>query len=472
MDGLPDPKVLGCILQVNTLDLGGGAEKYAYGLMSAYRELGYKSWMAVGTKRRDDPNVVVIPNRETRTAYEVTVWSLHDRVVSSALPAALKRITSWLLRRMAEPLVALRNLFGFADYGFRGTRLLLKLTPTPASIVHLHNLHGGYFDLRVLPKLSRDSVVFLTLHDTWALTGYCTYNFGCERYTTGCGKCPELGVYSKFHFDGTAQNWKRKKQIYKASRLYVVTPSRWLMNMVDRSMLGSQAAGKRVIPVGVDQTVYKPGDKPEERRKLGLPVDANILAFASNGGRTSRYKDFETLRAAFEILSKILPGDGKPLILVALGETGPPEFVGLAEIRYIPFIKEPSIVASYYRAADLYVHAARAENFPAVIVEAMSCGTPVVASAVGGIPEQVKGLQGMPPASLNGTPREEATGALTNPMDPEGFATVLKTLLEDPDLVAELGANAAADARRRFSAELQIKTYLNLYEEMLSKPEN
>jgi len=463
---LPQPKDLGCILQVNTSDLGGGAEKYSYGLMTAFRDRGYDSWMAVGTKRRDDANVVVLPNKEQRPPYQRFMWSLHDRLEGSNLPAKPKRLLTWLVRRWAEPLVAWRNYLGFDSYGFRGTKFLLKLTPKPPSIVHLHNLHGGYFDLRLLPTLSRQSAVFITLHDNWALTGYCSYTFGCDRYISGCGKCPELGAYRKVGFDGTGQSWQHKKAIYQNSKLYIATPSQWMMNMVDRSVLGAAAVERRVIPVGVDQSVYKPGDKNEDRRALGLPLDAMVLVFASNGGRTSRYKDFATLRSAFEILTGLLATD-KPLILLALGETGPSEFFGSAEIRFVPFLKEPSQVARYYRAADIYVHSAREDNFPAVIIEAMSCGTPVVATAVGGIPEQIRGLQTLGPHDLNKIPREQATGVLVHPRDPDALALAIKALLEDKDLLAELGANAAADAALRFNAETQIAAYLTWYDEVL-----
>ena len=55
--------------------------------------------------------------------------------------------------------------------------------------------------------------------------------------------------------------------------------------------------------------------------------------------------------------------------------------------------KGAETVAPYYQAADVYLHAAKADNFPRAVLEALCCGTPVVATAVGGIPEQVKGLK-------------------------------------------------------------------------------
>jgi glycosyltransferase involved in cell wall biosynthesis len=467
-DELPDPRSIGCILQVNTSDLGGGAEKYSYGLMTAFRSLGYNSWMAVGTKRRDDLNVAVIPNKEKRPAYKRAIWALHDRIDRSGLPSKPKGLITWLLRRWAEPIVVFRNLLGFDYYEFPGTKYLSSLTPSEPRIVHFHNLHGGYFDLRLLPRISAKTACFLTLHDNWALTGYCPYTFGCERYTCGCGKCPELGVYRKLHFDGTGQSWQHKREIYEGSKLYIVTPSRWLMNMVDKSILNAAAVEKRVIPVGVDLSVYTPADKLQKRDELNLTQDANILVFASNGGRSSRYKDYATLRRAFEILCEKW-NKPTPLIFVLLGEIGDTELVSKGELRFVPFQKEPSRVAGYYQAADLYVHAAHEDNFPAVIIEALACGTPAVATAVGGIPEQILGLRDVGHGDLNRSPRSAATGALVPPHDPEAFASVLQFLLTDPDTLLEMSANAVADVKVRFDSKTQIKSYLSWYAEVLQQ---
>src|ERR671918_1684959 len=83
----------------------------------------------------------------------------------------------------------------------------------------------------------------------------------------------------------------------------------------------------------------------------------------------------------------------RQLIFVALGEDAPAERIGAAEVRFVPYQKDAALVARYYQAADIYIHSARADTFPNTVLEALACGTPVVATAVGGISEQVKGLR-------------------------------------------------------------------------------
>ena len=107
-------------------------------------------------------------------------------------------------------------------------------------------------------------------------------------------------------------------------------------------------------------------------------------------------------------------------------------------------------VAKRLQGADLFVLATRADNHPLTVLEALGCGVPVIASRVGGIPEQLT----------------EETGVLVEPGDPEALARAIDALLADPERRTRMGEAAAADARTRFSLERQVDAYLDLYEEL------
>ena len=115
-------------------------------------------------------------------------------------------------------------------------------------------------------------------------------------------------------------------------------------------------------------------------------------------------------------------------------------------------------MARWLRAADVYVHPARADTFPLAILEALACGTPVVATRVGGIPEQVRALGEV----------DDPTGALVDCGDDEALAETLRRLLEDRDLRLRLGEAGARDARSRFGAKRQVRAYLELYDEVVT----
>ncbi|HVX31203.1 MAG TPA: glycosyltransferase, partial [Nitrolancea sp.] len=284
-----------CVLQVNAFDAGGGAARVASNLAEAARARGHDGWLAVGTKRSDDPHVILISDPRRAGAWSHFWWRLEeaakDQTDANAEPPARARVA----RALASPRGFLDYWRGIEDFHYPRSKELLALTARPPNIVHLHNLHGGYFDLRLLPHLSRLVPLVATLHDAWLLSGHCAHSLDCERWLTGCGACPDLTIYPAIRRDATAGNWRRKRAIYAQSRLFVATPSQWLMRKVEQSILAPAVAEARVIPNGVDLSIFRPGDRQAARAELGIPQDAHVLVFAANVIRDNVWKDYRTL---------------------------------------------------------------------------------------------------------------------------------------------------------------------------------
>ncbi len=457
------------ILQVSTVDIGGGAEKVAWDLFRSYRVLEHDSWLAVGKKRSNDPNIIPIPRPNDKNSRGRILLCVEKRLQSYGIKElAVSRVQA-LLRTLVDPRRELQARLGVENFNYPGTHRLLQLPPHEPDIVHCHNLHGGYFDLRALAWLSRRAPLVFTLHDAWLLSGHCAHSFACERWKIGCGNCPDLTIYPAISRDATARNWRRKRGIFLKSRFHVATPSRWLMEKVQQSILAPAIDQARVIPYGINLSVFRAAPKDKARATLGLPQDADIVLFTANGIRRNIFKDYQTMREA--IARVTARATERPLIFLAVGESAPAERIGQGEVRFVPYQNDPAEVARYYQAADLYLHGAKVDTFPNTVLEALACGTPVIGSAVGGIPEQVKGLdlagavsQG---ARLNTYPMDQATGLLVAPGDPEAMAIGIRRLLADPSLGARLGQNAAKDARERFDLHLEVETYLDWYKELL-----
>jgi glycosyltransferase involved in cell wall biosynthesis len=237
------------------------------------------------------------------------------------------------------------------------------------------------------------------------------------------------------------------------------------MDRVMQSIMVPSIVDARVIPNGVDLSIFHPADRRAARAAADLPQEAVVLLVVANGIRCNTWKDYPTLRAAFARL-----GDGghgaREVLVVVLGEAAPPERAGRVRIRFVPYQEDPTAVANFYQAADLYVHAARADTFPTTVLEALACGTPVVATAVGGIPEQVRSMT--PGVKAGGTTFEirEATGVLVQPGDSESMAGHIENLLTNSPLRDRLAQNASRDARDRFGLDRQVDTYLDWYEFM------
>jgi glycosyltransferase involved in cell wall biosynthesis len=147
-------------------------------------------------------------------------------------------------------------------------------------------------------------------------------------------------------------------------------------------------------------------------------------------------------------------GSPKKILFIALGDNEPGEQTGSVELRFIPYEKDARVIARYYQAADLYLHAAKADNFPNTILEALACGVPVIATAVGGIPEQIT---------------EGVTGFLTAPGDSTDMAHKITHLLNAPDVRLRMGQAAAADAKSRFNLDRQVTDYADWYADLLHR---
>jgi glycosyltransferase involved in cell wall biosynthesis len=374
-------------------------------------------------------------------------------------------------RRLAytqSPGRLLDSVLGREHLDYPRSASIPMLPPAAPDIIHLHNLHGDYFDLRRLADFSARFPVTFSLHDEWLMTGHCAYTLGCERWRTGCGSCPHLSTYPAVSRDATARNWRVKRDIYQRSRLSFSAPSAWLLDRARASILAGAAVDWRVIPNGVDQTVFRPGDMAQARDQVGLRQDDAIVLFAANRARTNEFKDLATVSQAAQRAARRMAG--LRLTLVVLGDAGEAIPYENGEVRFVPFDPDGRRVARYFQAADIYAHAARSDNFPTTILEALSTGTPVAATAVGGVPEQVLSMSGWPgawdgPSSDVAT----ATGILVPPGDSERLASAIVLLLEDRALRARLGDNAAADAARRFGLDRQVDATLAWYLEILEQ---
>lgn len=440
------------ILQVNTLDQEGGAEQIAWSLFQGYRALGQRSWLAVGVKRSSDTDVLLIRNRrDLRNPWAWFWWavqerSLHFHGYMGPWGEKLRRV----LAAIAEPRSLVDMLRGYENSYFSGTRTLLELPPERPDLLHCHSLQRGYFDLEALSDLSAQVPTVLTLHDAWLLSGHCTHSLGCDRWRIGCGNCPNLTIPPAVLRDGTARNWQRKQAIFARSRLWVATPSQWLMNKVQESML--QPVGCRVIPHGVDLETFAPGEQAEARAILGLPAKARILLFVAHRARRNPWKDYQLLGETLVRLGTALPGE--EVLLLGVGDTGPNSYLGSARLQWVGYQSDPARLALYYRAADVYLYPVRVDTFPNVVLEALACGTPVVATRVGGIPEQIE---------------EGRTGFTTPAGEAKPMAHRVTQLLTDETLRRTFSAAAAATARQRFDVKRMVADYLDWYREILAE---
>lgn len=459
------------VLHVTASDGGGGADGVAARLAAGLRGRGHDAWLAVGHRSTSSGHVLAIPHDDA-PAWRWSGYTLaYDglRRLASAHPGHGAGRLARLLRRATHPEAARAWWTGLEDFDFPGTARLPDLPPSPPQIVHAHNLHGGYFDLRQLGALSARLPVCLTLHDAWLLSGHCAHAFDCDRWQTGCGHCPDLTIEPAIRRDRTAENWRRKQAVFAASRVHIATPSQWLMDRVHRSLLAPAVATARVIPNGVDTNVFAPGDRVAARSAFALPADAAVV-MVTTGDAGAPWRDGPLLADALDRIVAALPG--RQLRFLAAGR-GPLSAQALpaqvaARVVRTGHLSQDGMRAAY-QAADVYVHAARVDTFPTTVLEALACGVPVVATRVGGIPEQIRAVPLAAVAAGHATGDVDGTGVLVDPGDAAGMAEAVRGLLTSAALRAGLGARASSDVAARFSLDAQVRACEDWYCAILSR---
>lgn len=271
----------------------------------------------------------------------------------------------------------------FANYGFNSKtatkKLIKKLEEFNPDVIHLHNIHGHDLNLRIFfdyVKKSGKKVVW-TFHDCWAFTGYCSHftAVNCDKWQTGCNKCPQKGKFSWF-FDKSEKNFTDKKNCFANVDLTVVTPSKWLCDIVKKSFLSFDSV--KIINNGINLSVFKP-IKSNVNEIYGISRDKFVLLGVAMG-----WDDRKGLNA-FVSLAEKLPKDKFQIVLVGTDkktEKKLPE-----NVISIRRTKNQSELAELYSAADLFVNPTIEDTFPTVNIESLACGTPVVTYRTGGSPE-------------------------------------------------------------------------------------
>lgn len=222
------------------------------------------------------------------------------------------------------------------------------------------------------------------------------------------------------------------------------------MDKVEQSILQPAIIESKVIPNGIDLSIFHPADKSAVRSKLNIPIDAKVILFTANTIRNNPWKDYQTMQAAIKIVAEKLKQER--ILFIALGETAPETQIGSAKIRFVPYQKQPETVASYYQAADVYIHAAKVDTFPNTVLEALACGTPVIATAVGGISEQIE---------------DGSTGYLVAPGDINSLAIYIEKLLLNDVLRNQMSDRAATIAKQKYGLQRMVDEYLNWYRDIL-----
>jgi glycosyltransferase involved in cell wall biosynthesis len=401
------------VLHLSYSDVQGGAARAAYRLHTGLRPAGIDSHMLVARREASDHTV-------------------------SALAGPLGHFAARCRARLPGRSKVLTDDRG--RYGGRALHCLL-----PCDILHLHWV-AHLFDQRTFFSGLPGMPIVWTLHDANPFTGGCHVTLGCRHFEQRCGRCPQLEAPA--NEDASRAIWKRKEESYRhvKERLTIVTPSRWLCAMAEKSSLLS---GCKIvcIPNGLDTSAFTPGDRAAARHALGLPVNARIVLFLAHS-LEAEWKGFRCLLEAMEALRDRIPR----LFLLTCGRSDGSLKAPVAHSH--KGIVDGETLVNAYRAADVAAVPSLWDNSPNAVIEALACGIPVAAFATGGIPEMIS---------------DGETGVLAPPGDIAGLTEALATLLTGRRSRARMSELCRRATESNHDLARQASRYADLYRTLLSE---
>ena len=262
-------------------------------------------------------------------------------------------------------------------------KFLRKVEKYAPDLIWLHNIHGYYINYELLfswikkhPKIE----VKWTLHDCWAFTGHCTHfsAVNCQKWKKGCEHCPQKKRYpSSFLFDNSRKNYERKKKAFcGVKKMVLITPSRWLADLVAKSFLKEYPI--EVHHNTINKNIFRPIPS-DIKKKYGVEDKKIILGVASGFDERKGFNDFIELSGMIdEKAIIILVGVSDKQIKVL-----PDNIIGLKQTNNMEEL------AKLYTAADVFVNTTYEDNYPTVNLEAQACGTRVITYDTGGCRETI-----------------------------------------------------------------------------------
>ena len=421
------------IVHLSTTDNRGGAARSASRLHQGLRDAGVESSMLVKHKFSNDDHVTEVSAEKCGSKGEAGHrWESIEKLF------------------IQDHRTGLSNThFSLPAQGYDLSRHPLVKR---ADIIHLHWVSGLLCPPSVAALQHLGKPLVWTLHDQRPFTGGCHFSAGCRQFEIDCTKCPQL---SRDRFGLTSAALADSIDLIDARAVTVVSPSRWLADCARRSTLFRNSRTE-VIPGGVDTNVFRPIDRGAACAAWKLDPCVTYLLFGAFDW-TEKRKGFAVLTLALEECMR----DGafsqrvkdRQVAFLCFGQTSPEiEALGLP-VKFLGRISSDEQLAAVYSAAAAVLLPSLEDNLPNVLIEAMCCGTTVVAHRIGGVPDVVE---------------HDVTGLLVPAGDARQFAEAIRILANDPRQREILRANCRRIIAPLYSLPVQARRHLDLYGELMN----
>lgn len=327
--------------------------------------------------------------------------------------------------------------------GISSAHIVDEINASDADIVHLHWINQDFLSIKDIAKIRKPLV--WTLHDSWVVCGtehYQDLMHGDLRWREG---------YLKTNFPETSSGidldrwvWLWKKHCWKDLKVTFTAPSHWEGAVLTESAIFK---GKvcHVIPNCIDTKIFSPGNKELAKVKLGIDKNRKAILFGADY-QNNPIKGIDFLIKALQKLK-----NKENLLLLCFGHNfnfKQFETIGIPVLNLGNRSGDENL-AAIYQAADVFVCPSIIDNLPNTCVEASSCGIPVAAFNIGGIPDIVS---------------HKETGYLAEPYSTDDLADGILYCLQNHDY---LGVKAREYAADKFNYQCVSTQFDELYKKVL-----
>lgn len=420
----------------STYDIKGGAARAMYRLHKGLRHIGEDSIVLSKFKDAQDEYTIAIDSH-----YNPFSGSNPDVFVESVMHSYIQRNRSELTNTAFS-------------YSYPGWNLDSHPNVLSADVLNLHWVAEFQSPETIYKLLQTNKPVVWTLHDEWAFTGGCHYTAGCDHFKNDCSNCPQLSINNSVL---PVSSLLDKIKIGK--NITVVTPSVWLAEEAKKSRV-FQDSRVEVIPYSLETDVFVPHNKKLAKERWNLKENFFTLLFGAESG-VERRKGFRELVNSLQILKdnslwKSAVEKGEIHILLFGNPASEIQELGIPYTS-VGHIRDDKLLSLVYSAADLFLLPSLEDNLPNTMLESLSCSTPIVAFACGGMVDLVQ---------------ENKTGYLAEFKDEKQFATKILEAFTNSQKRKDMGQMGREWMEKDFSIEKQAFKYRELFKELLDSKTN
>ena len=358
------------VLLISTSDRRGGAAIACLRLFNALKKNGTEVKMLVRDRLTDTEGVYSVNTNIFKT-------------IVNKMAFCAERLQIFLANKFRR-----KNLFRVSTAKFGVVGLADHELIEWADVINIHWTSQGMLSLAATKKIiQKGKRIVFTMHDMYYFTGICHYANTCDNYIKSCGNCQYLGGGRRN--DLSHKIFEIKNALPNRVSLKYVACSNWLAEVAKKSGM-MQNCEILSAPNPIDTEVFRPMDKEDAKKLFGIDPSKKVILCGADNFSDER-KGYRYLIEALHYINSNNNQYNNRITLLVFGKGNIKPFKELPyEVVQAGYIKSDADLATLYSAGDVYVSPSLEDNLPNTIMEALACGTPCAAFAIGGIPEMIE----------------------------------------------------------------------------------